>query len=84
MPDITQLNAVNSLFKKAMTGAALATTNHLCKAEVIQPDLNEMFSDDKYKDVNAEIRYNKLRKFQNRRIENSPQNKGQGQRHLVE
>ena len=32
MPDITQLNAVNSLFKKAMTGAALATTNHLCKA----------------------------------------------------
>ena len=55
MPDITQLNAVNSLFKKAMTGAALATTNHLCKAEVIQPDLNEMFSDDKYKDVNAEI-----------------------------
>lgn len=55
MPDITQLNAVNSLFKRAMTGAALATTNHLCKATVIQPDLNEMFSDDKYKDVNAEI-----------------------------
>ena len=32
----------------------------------------------------AMIRYNKLRKFRNRRIENSPQNKGQGQRHLVE
>ena len=55
MPDITQLNAVNALFRRAMTGAALATTNHLCKAEVIQPDLNEMFSDDKYRDVNAEI-----------------------------
>lgn len=55
LPDITQLNAVNALFKRAMTGAALATTNHLCKAEVIQPDLNEMFSDDKYRDVNAEI-----------------------------
>lgn len=55
MPDITQLNAVNSLFRRAMTGSALATTNHLCKAEVIQPDLNEMFSDDKYRDVNAEI-----------------------------
>lgn len=55
LPDITQLNAVNALFKRAMTGAALATTNHLCKAEVIQPDLNEMFSDDKYSDVNAEI-----------------------------
>ena len=34
--------------------------------------------------VHIKIRYNKLRKFQNRRIENSPQNKGQGQRHLVE
>ena len=55
MPDITQLNAVNSLFRRAMTGSALATTNHLCEAEVIQPDLNEMFSDDKYRDVNAEI-----------------------------
>ena len=55
MPDITQLNAVNSLFRRAMTGSALATTNHLCKAEVVQPDLNEMFSDDKYRDVNAEI-----------------------------
>ena len=55
MPDITQLNAVNTLFRRAMTGSALATTNHLCKAEVIQPDLNEMFSDDKYRDVNAEI-----------------------------
>ena len=33
---------------------------------------------------NRQIMYNKLRKFQNRRIENSPQNKGQGQRHLVE
>lgn len=55
MPDITQLNAVNSLFRRAMTGSALATTNHLCKAEVVQPDLDEMFSDDKYRDVNAEI-----------------------------
>ena len=55
MPDITQLNAVNSLFRRAMTGSALATTNHLCKAEVVQPDLNEKFSDDKYRDVNAEI-----------------------------
>ena len=55
MPDITALNAVNALFRRAMTGSALATTNHLCKAEVIQPNLNEMFSDDKYRDVNAEI-----------------------------
>ena len=40
---------------------------------------------DFYRDYDSKsIRYNKLRKFQNRRIENSPQNKGQGQRHLVE
>lgn len=55
MPDITALNQVNALFRRAMTGSALATTNHLCKATVVQPDLNEMFSDDKYGDVNAEI-----------------------------
>ena len=55
MPDITSLNAVNALFRRAMTGSALATTNHLCKATVIQPDTKEMFDDDKYRDVNAEI-----------------------------
>ena len=55
MPDITALNAVNALFRRAMTGSALATTNHLCKATVIQPDTREMFDDDKYRDVNAEI-----------------------------
>ena len=38
----------------------------------------------KVRDIHMMIRYNKLRKFRNRRIENSPQNKGQGQRHLVE
>ena len=55
MPDITALNAVNALFRRAMTGSALATTNQLCKATVIQPDTKEMFDDDKYRDVNAEI-----------------------------
>ena len=43
----------------------------------INEEINKMF-------LAGLIRYNKLRKFQNRRIENSPQNKGQGQRHLVE
>ena len=55
MPDITALNAVNSLFRRAMTGSALATTNHLCRATVVQPDTKEMFDDDKYRDVHAEI-----------------------------
>lgn len=55
MPDITALNAVNALFRKAMTGSALATTNHLCKAQVIQPDTKEMFDEDMFRDVNSEI-----------------------------
>jgi hypothetical protein len=55
LPDIVQLNQVNSLFRKAMTGGALATTNHLCEAHVIQPDTREMFDKEKYREVNAEI-----------------------------
>ena len=55
LPDIVQLNQVNSLFRKAMTGGALATTNHLCKANVIQPDTKDMFDKEKYREVNAEI-----------------------------
>jgi hypothetical protein len=50
-----QLNQVNALFRKAMTGGALATTNHLCEAHVIQPDTKEMFDREKYREVNAEI-----------------------------
>ena len=40
MPDITQLNAVNNLFKKAMTGAALATL----LARVIQLAMHEWYT----------------------------------------
>lgn len=38
-----------------MTGGALATTNHLCEAHVIQPDTKDMFDREKYREVNAEI-----------------------------
>lgn len=55
LPDIVQLNQVNTLFRRAMTGGALATTNHLCKAEVIQPDTQDMFDQEKFAEVNAEI-----------------------------
>ena len=44
MPDITQLNAVNSLFKKAMTGAALATTNHLVRVVIQHFSKNTVIS----------------------------------------
>lgn len=55
LPDINALNQVNSLFRRAMTGNALATTNHLVKATVVQADTKNMFDHDKYREVNAEI-----------------------------
>ncbi len=55
LPDIVQLNQVNTLFRKAMTGGALATTNQLCEARVIQPDTKDMFDREKFREVNAEI-----------------------------
>lgn len=55
LPDIVQLNQVNSLFRRAMTGGALATTNHLCEAHVVQADTKELWDQEKYREVNAEI-----------------------------
>lgn len=55
LPTINDLNAVSAVFKKAMTGTALAVTNNWCEAEVIQPDTKDMFEYDKYKGVNADI-----------------------------
>lgn len=52
-------------------------------AAVAEP-LVKLLLTDNWLDYLRMIRYNKLRKIQNRRNENSPQNKGQGQRHLVE
>ena len=55
LPNTQQLTQVMNLFRKAMTGTALAVTNHWAKASFIQPDLDEMFSDDKYRGVNSDI-----------------------------
>lgn len=55
LPNTEQLNAVTRMFRQAMTGSALAVTNHWAKAAFIQPDLDEMFTSDKYKSVNADI-----------------------------
>ena len=55
LPDINSLNAVSRVFRSAMTGTALAVTNHLCDVEIIQPDTKDMFEYDKYKGVNADI-----------------------------
>jgi hypothetical protein len=38
-----------------MSGFPLVTTNHLAEAKVIQPDLDDLFQWNKYKDVNNDI-----------------------------
>lgn len=55
LPNIEQLNGVMSVFRRAMTGSALAVTNQWADAEFLQPDLKELFEFDKYKEVNADI-----------------------------
>ena len=55
MPNRSELTAVNNIFRKAMKGSALATTNNWAKAEVIQADTKDLFEYDKYKHVNSEI-----------------------------
>lgn len=54
--DIPILNAVQSITKQAMRASGgLATTQNTVSYEVITPDLNYLFEDDKYKGPNTEI-----------------------------
>ncbi len=58
MPNYEELSAVSRVFAQAMSGLSgvpLAVTNNYAKAEVIQPDLDDLFKDDKYKVVNSEV-----------------------------
>lgn len=55
LPDVNQLVEVRKLFSKAMGGFPLVVTNHLAKAEVIQPKIDDLFQWDKYRDVNNDI-----------------------------
>ena len=55
LPDINQLRETRNVFSRAMNNFPLAVTNQLAKAEVIQPDLDNLFQFDKYKDVNNDI-----------------------------
>ena len=55
LPDEAELRQVRKLFQQGMSGFPLVTTNYLAKAEVIQPDLNDLFQWDKYKQVNNDI-----------------------------
>ena len=55
LPDINQLRETRNIFSRAMNNFPLAVTNQLAKAEVVQPDLDNLFQFDKYKDVNNDI-----------------------------
>lgn len=55
LPDKQALTLVGQTFKAAMTKGKIAVTNNWAKAEFLQPDLDEIFSDDKYRAVNSDI-----------------------------
>lgn len=55
LPDEVELKQVRKLFQQGMSGFPLVTTNYLAKAEVIQPDLDDLFQWDKYRQVNNDI-----------------------------
>lgn len=55
IPNREELMQVSSVFKQAMKGSALAVTNNYAKAEIISPDVSDLFEYDKYKNVNSEI-----------------------------
>lgn len=55
LPDEAELRQVRKLFQQGMSGFPLVTTNYLAKAEVIQPELDDLFQWDKYKQVNNDI-----------------------------
>ena len=55
LPDKNQITAVRRLFADAMSGYPLVVTNHLAEAEIIQPNLDDLFQWDKYSTVNNDI-----------------------------
>ena len=55
LPEMNQLREARNVFSRAMNNFPLAVTNQLAKAEVVQPDLDNLFQFDKYRDVNNDI-----------------------------
>lgn len=50
--DITRMK---KMFKQGMTGFPLVSANHLVTAEVVQPDMDDLFQWDKFRVVNNDI-----------------------------
>ena len=57
MANKEELTKLNNLFKAAMgkNGTGIATTNVFADAKFIQPDINNLFDNDLYSEVNNEI-----------------------------
>lgn len=55
MPDVNMLNRVQAIFRRAMTGSGIATTNPFAKAEFVQLDMEDLYQYDLYRFVNSEI-----------------------------
>lgn len=55
LPTISVLSKIGATFKAAMSGGALAVTNHHCKAVVVQPKTDDVFANEKYASVNNDI-----------------------------
>lgn len=55
LPTVSTLSKIANTFKSAMSGCALAVTNHHCKAVVVQPKTDDVFANEKYASVNNDI-----------------------------
>lgn len=55
LPEMNQLRETRNVFSRAMNNFPLAVTNQLAHAHVVQPDLDNLFQFDKYKDCNNDI-----------------------------
>lgn len=55
VPAEKELSDVHQNFKKAMSRFPLVTTNQFASAQVVQPDMDDLFQWDKYRQVNNDI-----------------------------
>lgn len=55
MPDKRQLTSINNLVLSAMKKTSLATTNNWAEVKFVQADMQYLYQNDKYKDVNNDI-----------------------------
>lgn len=55
MPDKNQLTSVNKLILNAMQKTSLATTNNWAEVKFVQADMQYLYDNDKYRDVNNDI-----------------------------